>query len=173
MRRLKVAESVISIVANVTVIGALVVALLSYFAQIEQTRRTASFDVISRLNSGEMLVVQRSLGRAVAQLQLKDLAGQVLPRDMMATLIAQLEETSADPLGFRQDVVTLVNYFDDAQICVETRTCDAEVMRGSLAETARRYACLLTPYVLDIRQEQLLDGLGDGLGRMVDYETSC
>lgn len=167
------ADTVISIAANISVIFALGVALKTYLAQTEQSEREAAFEFVSSLNSGDMLGVQRRFSLEFQKLPLGQLRGVALPRETMGTLVAQLVDQSADPEALREDIITLVSYLDDAQICIESGNCDGTVIRSHIGEAAKRYACILIPYVSEIQKDLLLDGLGDGLQRMADYEHNC
>jgi hypothetical protein len=171
--RLDRVATVASIVANVTVAVSLVAALAGLWLQREQFRRNAAFDVISNLNSGEMLEAQRAFTLEVARLPLDVIRGQSLERNTIATLMRQLEETSPDRVVFRQNAITIASFFDDAQICVEIGTCSEQEIHDRMGESAKRYACLLIPYIREMREELLLDGLGDGLIKMAAYDENC
>jgi len=159
--------------ADITIIVSLIIALLSYLSQIDQSKKNASFEVLSRLNTGEALSAQRRIATELARADIKQFKGLVVPRSTMAVFVGQLASTSADEKAFDQDVFTLVSYFDDAQVCVETGTCDSKILAAHLGESATRYACLLLPYVFGKRDDYLLEGLGDRMATMVDYENSC
>lgn len=167
------ADTIISIAANLSVIIALIVAVGTYSAQMKQSKREAAFQFVSNLNSGDMLGVQRRFSLEFQKLPLGQLRGVALTRETMGTLVAQLVDQSADPDALREDIITLVSYLDDAQICIESGNCDATVIRSHMGETAKRYACILIPYVSELQKDLLLDGLGDGLQRLADYEHNC
>lgn len=163
----------VSIFANCTIVASLLLAYFSYLEQINQTKRSRTFEIASGLNSGEMLDAQRAVSRELLKLDLGSLQNVKLERDMLAALLQKLESTSDDPIEFRQDVITIVSYFDDAQVCVETGTCDGAEMRQRVGPIAQRYACLFVPYIQTIKTDYLLSGLGDGLQRMATYESHC
>ncbi|KEO53451.1 hypothetical protein TP2_17830 [Thioclava pacifica DSM 10166] len=164
---------VIELLAGLTVIVSLVIGLMTYRAQQAQVRRDATFTVLSRLSEDRLLDVQRRISSELARSEIKKFKGVRVPRDTMATYIGSLAETSSDRLLFDQDIITLVSYFDDAEVCIETKTCDEKILSAHLDEVAVRYACLLLPYVFKMRDEYLLTGLGDRMSLLVNYETRC
>lgn len=166
-------DVVVSIIANTTVVLALVIAWWSYRAQLDQGRRDAAFEIVSGLNGGEILAAQKRFNAAFQSLPLDHFRDTTVKRDTMATLVAQLVTASGPSEELREDIVALVSYFDEMAICVETGTCDAGVVHAHAGEAAGRYACILVPYTQMIRDQYLLDGLGDGLKRMSGYEDRC
>ena len=166
-------EAAFAIMANLTIIVALVVAWLSYDAQVRQAKRDAAFHFVAGLNEGEILAAQRRFVSELTRIEIGNLRDMTVPRDTMATIVRQLVSTSQDPGELRQDIITIVGYFDNAQICLESGTCDEHIMLAHILDVASRYACLLIPYVNAIRDEFLIEGLGDGLQRLVDYQDRC
>jgi hypothetical protein len=167
------ASTWVSIFANCTIVASLLLAYFSYLEQINQTKRSRTFEIASGLNSGEILDAQKAISRELLKLNLGSLQNVKLERDTLAALLQKLETTSGDPIEFRQNVITIVSYFDDAQICVETGTCDGAEMHQRVGPIAQRYACLFVPYILTVKTDYLLSGLGEGLQRMAAYEAHC
>lgn len=163
----------VTILANITVIGALIIAWLTFQSQQEQSQRDASYRIISGFNSSDLLAAQRRFSTEFQRLPLSSLEGRAIPRATMATLIGQLVETSVNQAELIQDIITIVGYLDDAAVCVETDTCDPDVLSAHIGETAGRYACTLMPYIEDIRSALLLDGLGEPLAAFIGYENRC
>lgn len=165
--------AVSTIVANVTVVVSLTIAVLSYTSQIAQTKRDAAIALASEFRSGDLLASQRRLAIELAKLGLGRFQGIAIERETIGDIVSNLVAASATPDEIRQDIITIVSYFDDVAICVNVGTCDESVIRTSLGETATRYACLLLPYTQKIAREQLLEGLGDELRSFVDYKKAC
>lgn len=165
--------SAISIAANATVIVSLIIALVTYFDQQKQEQRNVARELVSDFNSGPVLTAQLALGRELARLPTEGLRNRTLDRDTMATLLEQVERTSDDPIGFQQNAVLIVSYFDDAQSCVDSQICSEDEIKLRLGEASIRYACLLLPYIAAVRENRLYSGLGDGLARLADYELNC
>ncbi|MEP0409600.1 hypothetical protein [Roseibium sp.] len=159
--------------ANITVIVSLSIAVMSYLQQIQQTKRDTAVSVVTAFNSGDMLAIQRRLSIEFAKLKLGQLQGVAVKRDTIEAIVENMVATSADAAETQQDVITLVSNLDDIAVCVEAETCDRNVVEASLGETASRYACLLLPYAAGLRQELLLEGLGDSLRAFIDYEATC
>lgn len=165
--------SVISILANVTVIISLIIALQTYYSQQMQERRNVTRELVSEFNSGAILQAQMAIARDLARLPTNALRNRKVKRDAMATIIRQVEATSADPIGFQQNAILIVSFFDDAQSCIDSDICSEEDMKLRLGEASIRYACLLLPYVESVRENRLYSGLGDGLIKMSEYELKC
>jgi len=160
-------------VANVTVVFTLILGLTSIWYQWHQAKRVRSFEMVARLNDGILFQAQSNFLREIIQLPLGDFKDEVIDRDFMRVLFERLVETSDDPDQLAQDTIALVGYFDDVQICIESGSCNEAVMRLGLADRAVRFACLTMPYVKSIREQYLLDGLGDGLVVLSRYEQAC
>lgn len=129
--------------------------------------------MVTAFNSGDMLAIQRRLSIEFAELKLGQLQGLSVKRDTIGAIVENMVATSAESDETQQDIITLVSNLDDIAVCVEAETCDRRVIEASLGETASRYACLLLPYTAELRQELLLEGLGDSLREFIDYETTC
>jgi hypothetical protein len=166
-------EAWFAIIANATIIFALVIAWWTYRAQIEQAKRDTSFDLVAEFHTGELLLAQRRLALEMTRTDIEVLRDVTVPRHAIEAIIRELVSTSSDPLEVRQEIVSIVGFFDLVQICVSSETCDATVAQAHLGETAGRYACLLLPYTDSIRDANLLDGLGDELRTFVSYEERC
>ncbi len=164
---------VTTILANVTVVVSLSIAVMSYLQQIKQTKRDAAVTMVTAFNSGDMLAIQRRLSIEFVKLKLGQLQGIAVKRETIGTIVGNMVATSAEPAEVQQDIITLVSNLDDIAVCVEAETCDRNVIEASLGETASRYACLLLPYTAGLSQEFLLEGFGDKLSAFVDYETTC
>ncbi len=163
----------VEMTSHLTVICTLIAGIASFWYQIAQDKRDAAFELISRLNDSPMLEVQQRVQREVIELPLAELQGQTVDRDLMLTLFEQLVATSQQPVSLVQDLVTLAGYYDEVQICVDTGTCDGVVVQARITDRAGRFACLAMPFIHSIRDRYLLEGLGDGLSRMVKYEDIC
>lgn len=166
-------QTTMSTLADITISVSLVVALMSYFSQIEQSRKDASFEILSRINAGELLSAQRHISAEILRSDIRQFAGIEVPRSTMAAFIDELAQTSEDQNLFDQDVFALVSHFDDTQTCIETGTCDPEIIQAHMGETVERYACLLLPYVFERRKDYLLDGLGEKMAQLAGYEARC
>lgn len=164
---------VTTILANLTVVVSLSIAVMSYRQQIKQTKRDTAVSMVTAFNSGDMLAIQRRLSIEFAKLKLGQLEGVAVKRDTIGTIVLNMVVSSAEPAETQQDIITLVSNLDDIAVCVAAGTCDKNVVETSLGETASRYACLLLPYTARLGQELLLDGLGDSLRQFIDYETKC
>ncbi len=164
---------VTGILANITVIASLSIAVMSYLQQIKQTKRDTAVSMVTAFNSGDMLAIQRRLSIEFAKLKLGQLQGVAVKRETIGEIVENMVATSAEPAETQQDIITLVSNLDDIAVCVTAETCDRSVVEASLGETASRYACLLLPYTTGLGQELLLEGLGDSLRQFVDYETNC
>jgi hypothetical protein len=162
-----------SIAANITVVVSLVIALLTYFNQKKQDQRDVVRALASDFNSGPVLDAQLSLAREIARLPTDALRNHVLERDTIATMLRQVEATSEDPIGFEQNAVLIVSFFDDAQACVDSESCSEDDMSRRLGDASIRYACLLLPYIAAVREYRLYSGLGDGLAKMARYDDNC
>lgn len=171
--KLVAVKTVVEIVAHVAVLVTVVLGWLSYNAQVQQSKRNASFEVLSRLSSDELMQVQRRISTELARTDLGKFKGVAVPRETMAYFVESMASTSENRLAFDQDVFALVGYFDDVQICVSTGTCDPEVLDAHVGEAAGRYACLLLPYVRKVRENYLFEGLGDGMAKLANYESRC
>lgn len=164
---------VTTILANVTVVVSLSIAVMSYVQQIKQTKRDAAVGMVTAFNSGDMLTIQRRIAIEFAKLKLGQLQGIPVKRDTIGSIVENMVATSPQPAETQQDIITLVGNLDDIALCVAAETCDRRVVEASLGETALRYACLLLPYTAGLEQELLLEGLGDSLRQFIDYERNC
>lgn len=167
------AAELVVLISNVGVVVTVALGVITYLDQIKQLERNAAFEFSTRLNQGDLLSIQRRLSIELSKLQLGQFAGVALERSTIAAMIEKLAETASDRSLFEQDVITLISYYDDAQSCVEAGTCDHDTLNKSIGESAARYACLFLPYVSNLRDRYLLEGLGSGLARMIDYEGTC
>lgn len=163
----------VEIAANLTIIGALFLAILTYSSDQRQTRQIASYDMIARFNSGELLAAQSNIRRTVNRLPLGELRDVVVPRETMETMLTQLVGQGTAKEDFDQNVILLTGFYDQVQVCIEIGACDEGVIRAHLGETAQRHACILMPYVRKLRSDFLIDGLGDGHAVLTEYETRC
>ncbi|WP_156945730.1 hypothetical protein [Roseicyclus elongatus] len=171
--RLDKIEAFMAIGANVTVIVTLIIAVLSYREQVNQAKREAAFQFVAAFNDGALLDAQRRFGAEMARVDIRGLRDVTVPRETMATIIDQMVDTSSSPNTLQQDIISIIGYFDSAQVCIDSDTCDGAIILGNLTEIGGRYACLLLPYSDLISRDSLFDGLGDGLRRLIDYETRC
>lgn len=160
-------------IANITIICTLVLGLATIWMQQIQTRKETSFRMMAQLNEGALFEAQRRFLNEVIQLPLAELKGQIVDRDFMLVLFRQLLETSDNPARFVEDTMILASFYDEADACISSGSCDETVLRQRLGDRARRFACVAMPFVIDIREKYLLDGLGDGLARLADYENTC
>jgi hypothetical protein len=163
----------VEIVANLTIICALALALWTYQSDQLQSRQVASYDMLSRFNSGELLTAQTNIRQTINLLPLEQLRDVVVPRDMMETMLTQLVGQETRKEGFDQDVIMLVGFYDQVQVCVQIGACDEHVIQAHLGETAKRHACILMPYVRKLRAYFLIDDLGDSHAILAKYEANC
>lgn len=173
MWSLKRVTEISTLLANITVVVSLSIAVLSYVRQNRQTKKDAAVALVNGFNTGEMLALQRRLSVEFAKLKLGRFSDIAIERSTIGVIVENLVSASATPLETQQDIITLVSYLDDIAVCVEAETCDEEVISESLGESATRYACLLVPYTDTLGEELLLDGLGGRLRVMVDYQKNC
>lgn len=166
-------EAFFAVIANVAIVAALGVAYWSYQAQVSQSRSDAAFYIVAGLNEGKLSESQRRLASEIGRSEIGNLRNITVPRETMVTFIEQIVETSGDPREIRQDIIAIISYFDTVKICVESGTCNQEIVTSHLLEPASRYACLLIPYTDSIREDLLFDGLGDGLSALINYEKRC
>ena len=166
-------SELVSLISNVGVVITVALGVITYLDQIKQSERNAAFEFSTRLNQGDLLAVQRRLSIELSKLQLGQFEGIALQRSTIAAMIEKLATTSDDQPLFEQDVITLISYFDEAQTCIEAGTCDVDTLHDAIGEPAERYACLFLPYSSNLRKRYLLEGLGNGLARMIDYEATC
>jgi hypothetical protein len=167
------AADLVSLISNVGVVVTVALGVITYLDQIKQLERNAAFEFSTRLNQGDLLSIQRRLSVELSKLQLGQFEGIALQRSTIAAMVEKLAETTKDQSLFEQDVITLISYFDEAQTCIEAGTCDPETLHKSIGEPAGRYACLFLPYTSNLRDRYLLEGLGSGLARMIEYEKTC
>ncbi|MEN9061895.1 DUF4760 domain-containing protein [Ponticoccus litoralis] len=172
MRSLNFWKSLSTIAANVTVIVSLVIAVYSYRYQIDQSKREVAMEMASGMDSGEMFAAQRNISIELTKLKLGrfDMA---IERSAIAGIVANMVEVSDDPAGMQQDIIAIISFFDEVAICVQSGLCDADVVAGTIGESATRYACLLLPYTREISKELLLDDLGSYLDDLIKYEENC
>ena len=71
---------VTTILANVTVVVSLSIAVMSYLQQIQQTKRDTAVSMVTAFNSGDMLAIQRRLSIEFAKLKLGQLQGVAVKR---------------------------------------------------------------------------------------------
>jgi hypothetical protein len=173
MWSLKRVTEISTLLANITVVVSLSIAVLSYVQQNRQIKKDAAVALITGFNTGEMLAIQRRLSVEFAKLKLGRFSDIAIERSTIGAIVDNMVTASNAPLETQQDIITLVSYLDDIAVCVQAETCDKEVVAGSLGESATRYACLLLPYTDTLGDELLLEGLGGQLRDMVDYETNC
>lgn len=163
----------VEILANLTIIGALVLAIWTYRSDQLQTRQVTSYDMLARFNSGELLAAQSNIRRTVNRLPLVLLRDVVIKRETMETMLTQLVGRGPHKEDFDQDVILLVGFYDQVQVCIQIDVCDRGVIQAHLGETSNRHACILMPYVRKLRSDFLIDGLGDGHAALTGYENRC
>jgi hypothetical protein len=166
-------DALVEILANLTIIGALALAVWTYQSDQLQNRQVASYDMLARFNSGELLSAQSNIRRTINRLPLSQLRGVVIPRKTMETMLTQLVSQESQKEDFNQDAILLTGFYDQVQVCIQIGACDEGVIRAHLGETARRHACILMPYVRRLRSDFLIDGLGDGHAVLAEYEERC
>jgi len=173
MRTLKHVTDITTVLANITVVISISIAVMTYIQQNEQAKKNAAVSVVNGFNTGYMLEVQRRLSIEFAKLNLGRFSNISIERSTLSVIVGNMVETSAAPFEVQQDIITILSYLDDVAVCVQAETCDYEVIENSMGEVSSRYACILLPYAETLHEELLLEGLGDQLRDMVRYEDIC
>jgi hypothetical protein len=96
--------------------------------------------------------------------------------DIIDDLVRKVVEknTSNDfKKDMRASIITLAEYLDSAQTCVETHVCDQSVIDSQLGPFARAFFCLYRPIVLETRRKTQLVNLGRNLENLVARNGQC
>lgn len=173
MWTLKRVTDITTVLANITVVVSISIAVMTYVQQNEQAKKNAAVAMVNGFNTGDMLEIQRRLSIEFAKLNLGRFSDISIERSTISAIVENMVKTGAAPFEVQQDIITIVSYLDDIAICVQAETCDHEVIENSMGEMSSRYACLLLPYAETLREDLLLEGLGDQLRDMVRYEGTC
>lgn len=169
-RRLETWSHRTQILANILVIGGLIIAGLTYWSDRGDRRTeaaTTEVEVFRSQELGEARSVLLSLWRE------RDLSSlqQQLGRDQLNTLVAGMFESDREDNGSAfAALISITDYFDRVHICVESGRCDANVIKRQLEPYARSFQCLYGEEIEGVRERLLLTSLGNGLGKLAGPE---
>lgn len=169
----KTAVGITQLLANLAVIGALIVAGLTFWKQQQNIPRDEAALLVSSLTDERLSQARSILFRLWADKSLQQFELGV-PTDFKESLVRKTIETSAVPeTDIIEAIVNLANYYDEVEICVEKGRCDREEINENLGRYSVAFYCLYRSEIEDVRQRLVLTGLGDGLARFVDRQGGC
>lgn len=163
----------INTAASLTVIIGLFGGLYSFWYQYEQTRAERTLNLAAKIFEDPLASAQRRFVNELLKLPLDNIRGQKIDRDFVATLMHQVVSESDKPADLRDDIVTIVNFYDRVSACAETGLCRKSLLLEQINPAATRFACWVMPYVRTEREKMLLTGMGDGFSALVDYASNC
>ena len=160
-------------IANLAVIVALAFTAITFWNQQQEAKREEAAQVVSNLYSERLATARSILFRLWAD---KDLAvfEKGVPSEFKEALVRKTIETSPVPeTDIIEAVVTLTNYYDEVEFCVEKLRCDPTEVDENLGRYGVSFFCLYRSEIVLLRSKLALPSLGEGLTQFAKRQGGC
>lgn len=171
--RLAKAERLIALVANVTVVLGILIALLGLWNERSAGRISASLDYVDRFNEGAVLEARNTTYRAFLALGLDQLPADGLTAEAQSALIEALMATQERPGELELALVNITDFYDSLNACARTAVCDESILEAQVGPYGTRFFCFFRPYVLRVREESRVPRFGEGLEHFAAASGGC
>ncbi len=154
-----------SILANVLVVVALIIAFLTYHQQQRDAAVAASMSYVNQFNSGEILQARNTVFRSWLPYDFNRTDG-ILPKAALDALVLRVlsADEEADPTyRLRTALVNIVAFYDSVAACARSQVCDNELLAQHLEGYGLDFLCLHQSFIEDQISQSHLTGFGAGL----------
>lgn len=162
-----------TIVANILVAAALMVAVLTYCQQQRQTEVEASLSYVERFSDGAILAARNALFDSWKGYDFTTLSSGLSSEaaEALVTRVMAVEQAGGNDL--LTPITEIATFIDGAQICIEQSICNSDVINRQMGDYARTFYCLYRSVIDGQRRRGQMSGYGTGLERIAALAGGC
>ncbi|MEX0405868.1 hypothetical protein ABGN05_09370 [Aquibium sp. LZ166] len=164
-----------TIISNITLIAALVIAYWTYVQSAENSQKDKSLEYVADFNRDDMLEARNVVYRVWKDFDFKKKA----PGGSREVIYAIVERVTADhdqhgpEKSIKTAIINISTFFDSASVCARTEVCDGGILQTQLGPYARSFYCLYAEWIAAEQAQYNLPALGSGMIELAENEGSC
>lgn len=163
-----------TIVANIIIVGTLLLALATYFQAQGLGQVEASLGYVDRFNSAEILQARNLIYESWLPYDFSG-AGSGLSAEVVEALLDRVvpKVTTDAGVEHRLAVAVIVNFFDSASTCIDQGACSGDVLYSQVGEYGRDFYCLYRSVINTETERGRLMSFGTGLASISARKGGC
>jgi len=162
---LSIIAKIAEIVAAITIVGTAYLAITSYWDELDQRKKTYTFEVASRYDTSELIESRLALLEEIQVAQIE--AGQgSMDQSSLGLFFYKVDILSTQSSNLDSALLKISLFFDSAAACAEAGLCDRVLLNFLLNRDADAIACIFGQRIDRIAATSNLPNIGYGLKKI-------